>query len=80
VCASVGKPVNVLAGMKGTSFTVAQLAELGARRTSLGSTMSRAALGGFVAAAREILEQGTFDFVNRALPYADANAMVTRRG
>jgi hypothetical protein len=40
---------------------------------SLGSSMSRAALGGFVRAAKEIQASGTFNFMDDALPYADAN-------
>ena len=71
LCASVKKPVNVLMGMKGTSFSLAELAALGVKRISLGSALSRAALGAFVQAAREIHEQGTFDFAQDAIPYAD---------
>jgi 2-methylisocitrate lyase-like PEP mutase family enzyme len=79
VCAAVGKPVNVIMGLTGvkhTSFSVAELAALGVRRISLGSALSRAALGAFVRAAREIREQGTFSFAAEALPYAEANELV----
>jgi 2-methylisocitrate lyase-like PEP mutase family enzyme len=68
VCASVNKPVNVLAGLKDTSFSVAELAALGVRRISLGSALSRAAVGGFVAAAEEIRDRGTFSFA-QVVPY-----------
>jgi 2-methylisocitrate lyase-like PEP mutase family enzyme len=68
VCASVSKPVNVLAGLKDTSFSVAELAALGVRRISLGSALSRAAVGGFVAAAEEIRDRGTFSFA-QVVPY-----------
>ena len=68
VCASVGKPVNVVAGLGGMSFSVADLANLGVRRISLGSALSRAAAGAFIAAATEIRERGTFEFA-RTLPY-----------
>jgi 2-methylisocitrate lyase-like PEP mutase family enzyme len=81
VCASVGKPVNVvmgLVGVKETAFTVAQLAALGVRRISLGSSLVRAALGAFVRAAREIHEHGTFTFAEQAMPYAEANDRVSR--
>ena len=73
VCASVNKPVNVVMGLKNGSFSVAELAALGVRRISVGSALSRAALGGFVRAAREIRQYGTFEFAVDALPYADAN-------
>ena len=60
VCGSVRKPVNVVMGLKSASFSVAELAALGVRRISVGSALSRAALGAFVRAAREIQEHGTF--------------------
>jgi len=78
VCASVRKPVNVVMGLKGASFSVAELAALGVRRISVGSALSRAALGAFVRAAREIQEHGTFRFAEDALPYAEANDLVVR--
>ena len=79
VCASVRKPVNVVMGLKGAPFSVAELAALGVRRISVGSALSRAALGAFVRAAREIQEHGTFRFAEDALPYAEANDLVVRR-
>jgi 2-methylisocitrate lyase-like PEP mutase family enzyme len=79
VCASVSKPVNVIMGLKGAAFSVADLAALGVKRISVGSALSRAALGAFVRAAREIHEQGTFTFADRALPFADANDLVSER-
>ncbi|HKI05673.1 MAG TPA: isocitrate lyase/phosphoenolpyruvate mutase family protein [Thermoanaerobaculia bacterium] len=78
VCAAVSKPVNVVMGLKSAAFSVAELAALGVRRISLGSALSRAALGAFVRAAREIREHGTFRFAEDALPYADANDFVVR--
>jgi len=72
VCAAVRKPVNVVMGLRPGSFTVAELAALGVRRISIGSGLSRAALGAFVRAAREIREHGTFGFAADAIPYADA--------
>ena len=74
VCASVSRPVNVLVPSKGPRLSVNELAALGVKRVSLGSSMSRAALGGFVRAAKEIQASGTFNFMDDALPYADANA------
>jgi 2-methylisocitrate lyase-like PEP mutase family enzyme len=63
VCASVSKPVNVLAGLKGAPhLSVAELAALGVRRISLGSALNRAALSAFIYASREIKEKGTFTF------------------
>ncbi len=78
VCAAVSKPVNVVMGLKSGSFSVAELAALGVRRISVGSALSRAALGAFIRAAREMLDHGTFDFAKDALPYAEANELVVR--
>lgn len=78
VCASVGQPVNVVMGLKSGSFSVAELAELGVRRISVGSALSRAALAAFMSAAREMLDHGTFRFAETALPYAEANALMRR--
>jgi 2-methylisocitrate lyase-like PEP mutase family enzyme len=76
VCAAVGKPVDAVMGLKAAPFSVADLAALGVRRISVGSALSRAALGAFLRAAREIREQGTFGFAEAALPYAQANDLM----
>ncbi|MFJ2417253.1 isocitrate lyase/PEP mutase family protein [Streptomyces brevispora] len=78
VCTSVGRPVNALAGSQQPALDVAALAACGVRRISLGSTLARAALGGFVRAAREALDHGTFGFVAQAPPYGDVNQWMTR--
>jgi 2-methylisocitrate lyase-like PEP mutase family enzyme len=76
VCSSVTRPVNVVMGLKSASFSVAELAALGVRRISVGSTLSRAALGAFVRAALEMKERGTFAFAEEAIPYADVNDLI----
>ena len=63
------KPVNVLVGSDFT--TVAELAQLGVRRISVGGALARAALGGFLAAAKEIAEHGTFTQLAKAVPFAE---------
>jgi len=71
------KPVNVLVG---SDFaTVAELAELGVRRISVGGALARAAWGGFLQAAREIAEQGTFSALGRAVPFAEIDGLFQRR-
>jgi 2-methylisocitrate lyase-like PEP mutase family enzyme len=74
VCASVNKPVNVLMGLKGATFSVDELAAIGAKRISVGGSLARAALGAFVRAAREVKENGTFTYAADALSHADATA------
>ena len=71
VCAAVGKPVNVVMGLAGAAFSVDDLAAAGVRRISLGSALSRAALGAFLRAAREIKESGTFSFADGAASFAE---------
>lgn len=66
------KPVNVLMG-SATGLTVADLAELGVRRISLGSALARVAWGEFMRTAREIAEEGRFDRLSGAAPFAKLN-------
>jgi 2-methylisocitrate lyase-like PEP mutase family enzyme len=66
------KPVNVLVGAEFT--TVEELARLGVRRISVGGALARTAWSGFLEAAREILERGTFSALSRATPFAEINA------
>jgi 2-methylisocitrate lyase-like PEP mutase family enzyme len=65
------KPVNVLVG--GDFTTVAELASLGVRRISVGGALARTAWSGFIQAAREIAENGTFTNLSRAIPFAEIN-------
>jgi 2-methylisocitrate lyase-like PEP mutase family enzyme len=74
VCASVSKPVNVLMGLAGATYTVDQLAAAGVKRISVGGSFARAALGEFVRAAQEVKDQGTFTYATRAISNADSNA------
>lgn len=74
VCASVSKPVNVVMGLKGATYSVEQLAAVGVKRISVGGAFARAALGAFVRAAREVKDRGTFTFAADAISHADATA------
>ena len=76
LCAALEKPVNVVMGLRGSTLSVAELAALGVRRISVGSALSRAALGACLRAAREIRERGTFTFAQDALPYAEVNDLM----
>jgi 2-methylisocitrate lyase-like PEP mutase family enzyme len=79
VCQAVGKPVNVIMGLAGAPFSVDDLAAAGVRRISLGSALSRAALGAFLRAAREVRERGTFTFVADAATFADLDPFMLGR-
>ena len=64
------KPVNILIG-GAIGLTMHDAAELGARRVSVGGAFARAAWGGFIRAARELIEKGTFDELSDAAPHAE---------
>jgi 2-methylisocitrate lyase-like PEP mutase family enzyme len=63
------RPVNLL--VNAPFITVAEAARLGVRRISVGGTLARTAWGGFLAAAHEIADSGTFSRFER-LPNVDA--------
>lgn len=69
------RPVNVIAGLTNSSLSLDELAGLGVKRVSLGSSLSRAAYGAFFRAAEEIRHKGTFSFASKAIPYAELNAL-----
>lgn len=65
------KPVNALVG--GPIATVETLAALGVRRISVGGALARAAWTGFLEAATEIAEHGTFSALGRAIAFGELN-------
>ena len=67
VCSAVHKPVNFMAGIRGKSFSVAELADAGVRRISLATSLYRAAMTGLADAAREVRDAGTFGYLNDAM-------------
>jgi 2-methylisocitrate lyase-like PEP mutase family enzyme len=67
ICAAVSRPVNFMVGIRGKSFTVAELTEAGVKRISFGASFHRAAMTGLVNAAREAKEQGTFHYLDHTL-------------
>ena len=77
VCASVSKPVNVLMGLQGATFSVEELAAAGVKRISVGGSLARAALGAFVRAASEVKENGTFTYVTEAVSHVEVSAYMT---
>jgi 2-methylisocitrate lyase-like PEP mutase family enzyme len=75
VVKSVDRPVNIIMGRAGFKLSVADLAALGVKRISVGSALSRAALGAFLRAAKEMRATGTFAFADEAVPFAEINGM-----
>ncbi len=68
---SVDPPVNVVMGLQGVQLRLAELSEIGVKRISVGSALSRAALGAFLRAAREMRTHGTFAFADEAASYGE---------
>jgi 2-methylisocitrate lyase-like PEP mutase family enzyme len=75
VVRSVDRPVNVIMGLQGVQMSLAELSALGVKRVSVGSALSRAALGAFLRAAHEMRDSGTFNFAEDAVSYRDISAM-----
>jgi 2-methylisocitrate lyase-like PEP mutase family enzyme len=73
VCAALGKPVNFMAGIKGRSFSVAELEAAGVKRISLATSLYRAAMSGLAEAAREVKEYGSFGYLERTMSTAELN-------
>jgi 2-methylisocitrate lyase-like PEP mutase family enzyme len=80
VVTSVDRPVNVIMGLQGVTLTLDELSDLGVKRVSVGSALTRAAYGEFLRAAREMKENGTFNFADKAVSYQDLTEMLARRG
>ena len=76
VCAALSKPFNFMVGIKGKSFTVAELEAAGVRRISLATSLYRAAMTGLLDAAREVQEKGTFGYVDTSIATPDLNAFM----
>lgn len=66
------KPVNLLMSWAG-GFTVADIADMGVRRISVGGTLARVAMHAFIKAAKEIAEQESFDRFAGVMPNAELN-------
>jgi 2-methylisocitrate lyase-like PEP mutase family enzyme len=71
VCRSVGKPVNFMAGIRGKSWSLAELEAAGVKRVSVATSLFRAAMSAVLEAGREIREQGTFGYLDRCVTSAE---------
>ncbi len=76
VCAALTKPFNFMAGIKGRSFSVDELAAAGVRRISLATSLYRAAMTGFLEAAREVKATGGFSFLDRCVTTPELNDLM----
>jgi 2-methylisocitrate lyase-like PEP mutase family enzyme len=74
VVASVRKPVNVVMTHGDPSLTLAQLADAGVRRVSVGGSLSRLALAAFLRGAREMADKGAFSWMRDTVPSRELKA------
>lgn len=68
VCSEVGKPVNVVMGLRPPFFTVQELSEAGVKRVSVGGSLARLAYGAVQQAMRAVLQDGEFAYADKAMP------------
>ncbi len=71
VCSAVSKPVNFMVGIRGKSFSVAELTEAGVKRISFASSLYRAAMTGLIEAASEARQSGTFSYLEKTITGAE---------
>ena len=79
VCGATGKPVNVVMGLRGMPYSLADLAGMGVRRVSVGSALYRTGFGPLLEAGRELRERGTFTFTEKNVPFAEVTTWMRRR-
>jgi len=71
VCSALKKPFNFMVGIRGKSFSVAELEAAGVKRISLATSLYRAAMSSMVAAATEVKDTGTFGYLERSVTNPD---------
>jgi 2-methylisocitrate lyase-like PEP mutase family enzyme len=76
VCGAIKKPFNFMAGIKGKSFSVAELEAAGVKRISLATSLYRVAMTGLLDAAKEVKDKGTFGYLDRTIATPDLNAFM----
>jgi len=73
------KPVNVIVSRPAPDLTLSRLTDLGVRRISVGSALSRVAWGAFIAAARSIASTGQFESLSDGASFAELNEVFGRK-
>jgi 2-methylisocitrate lyase-like PEP mutase family enzyme len=76
VCGAVSKPFNFMIGIKGKSFSVGELTAAGVKRISLATSLYRAAMTGFLDAAREVKDTGHFGFLDHCVTTSEVNHLM----
>jgi 2-methylisocitrate lyase-like PEP mutase family enzyme len=79
VCSAFDRPINYVVGVRPPWFTIGQLAELGVRRVTFGTSIVRFALSAVLQAARGVLERGDCSFVDGVPGVAEFNELIDPR-
>jgi 2-methylisocitrate lyase-like PEP mutase family enzyme len=78
VCKALDRPVNIMRGPRKELMSLTQLAELGVKRVSLGPLLQAAAMTGFLSAAKELAQAGTFEFSKALVPGAELDELLEK--
>jgi 2-methylisocitrate lyase-like PEP mutase family enzyme len=76
VCAALRKPFNFMAGIRGKSFSVAELQDAGVKRISLATSLYRSAMTALAEAAHEVCREGSFRYLEHTMPTPDLNRLM----
>lgn len=76
VCAEVDRPVNVLLGPWKEEATIAEIADMGAKRISVGGALAAAAYKGLIDAAQEIIDYGTMEWRKKLTPPGEVPKLI----
>ncbi len=76
VCKTFDKPINYVVGVRRPSFSIAELADMGVRRVTFGTSMVRLALASLLRSARGVLERGDCAFAEGLPSVADFNGLI----
>ena len=79
ICSTLTKPFNYVAGVGPTRFTLDELRKIGVRRVTIGTSFVRHALAATIRAAREVLDRGTFEYLDGLPTVADFNKIIDPR-
>jgi 2-methylisocitrate lyase-like PEP mutase family enzyme len=77
---SFEKPFNYVVGCGPTRFNLAQLKDIGVRRVTIGTTFFRCAMAATLRAARGILTEGTFGYLDDLPTVGECNELIAPRG
>ena len=74
VCSVISKPVNIIMSAPDLGYGVEELITAGVKRISVGSSLAQLAYGSLVIAAREMVDNGSFNFTKKAIDYIELEA------